>query len=124
MTDLRASAARVARVGCRGVRLLCLLLLAVPLSAQDLDPRAYAHVPVNGTFLVAGFAVSHGGVVTDPALPVTDINVTVETPSLGLARSFSRAGAPSFASVPTSAHSPSGGRRAGSRGPRPPGSLA
>ncbi len=44
MTDVRASAARAARVGCRGARLLCLLLLAAPLSAQDLDPRAYAHV--------------------------------------------------------------------------------
>jgi hypothetical protein len=43
--------------------LLFLLLLAAPLSAQDLDPRAYAHVPVNGTFLVTGFSVSHGAVV-------------------------------------------------------------
>jgi hypothetical protein len=69
--------------------LLCLLLLAAPLSAQDLDPRAYARVPVGGTFLVAGFAVSHGGIVSDPALPVTDIDATVETTSLGIARSFS-----------------------------------
>ena len=60
---------------------LCLLLLAVPSPAQDLDPRAYVNVPVNGTFLVAGFAVSHGAVVTDPSLPLTDINATVETPS-------------------------------------------
>jgi len=72
-----------------GVGLLCLLLLAAPLSAQDLDPRAYANVPVNGTFLIWGFAVSHGGVVSDPTLPVTDINATVETPSVGVARSFS-----------------------------------
>jgi hypothetical protein len=86
------------------VGLLCLLLLAAPLSAQDLDPRAYAHVPVNGTFLVAGFALSHGGVVTDPAIPVTDINATVETPSLGVARSFSLFGktAQAFGAVPYS----------------------
>jgi hypothetical protein len=104
MTDSHASFAPVVRVGCRGVRLLCLLLLAAPLSAQDLDPRAYARVPVNGTFLVAGFAVSHGGVVTDPALPVTDINATVETPSLGLARSFSLFGktAQAFGALPYS----------------------
>jgi len=69
--------------------LCCLLLCAAPLSAQDLDPRSYAHVPVNGTFLVSGFSLSHGGVVTDPSLPISDINATVETPSLGLARSFS-----------------------------------
>ena len=65
-----------------------LLVVAAPLSAQDLDPRAYAHVPVNGTFLIWGFAVSHGGVVSDPTLPVTDINATVETPSIGVGRSF------------------------------------
>ena len=68
---------------------LCLLLLAAPLSAQDLDPRAYANVPVNSTFLVTGFALSHGGVVTDPTLPVTDIDATIETPSFAVARSFS-----------------------------------
>lgn len=33
------------------VSMLCLLLLAAPVSAQDLDPRAYARAPVNGTFL-------------------------------------------------------------------------
>ena len=76
------------RAGCAGVVLLCLLAIAAPLSAQDLDPRAYAHVPVNGTFLIWGFAVSHGGVVSDPTLPVTDVNATVETPSIGVGRSF------------------------------------
>jgi hypothetical protein len=68
---------------------LCLLLATAPLSAQDLDPRSHARVAVNGTFFVAGFSVSHGGVVSDPTLPVTDIDATVETPSLGLGRSFS-----------------------------------
>jgi hypothetical protein len=87
-----------------GLRTLCLLLLAAPLSAQDLDPRAYANVPVNATFLVTGFAVSHGGIVSDPALPVTDINATVETPSLGVARSFSLFGktAQAFVAMPYS----------------------
>ena len=55
MTVLRTPCARLARVGCPGVGVLFLLLLAAPLCAQDLDPRAYAHVPVNGTFLVTGF---------------------------------------------------------------------
>jgi len=84
--------------------LIGLLFFAASLSAQDLDPRAYAHVPVNGTFLVAGFALSHGGVVTDPAIPVTDINATVETPSLGVARSFSLFGktAQAFGALPFS----------------------
>ncbi len=69
--------------------MLALLLVAMPVAAQDLDPRAYAKAPVDVTIFIAGLAVSHGGVVTDAALPVTDINATVEAPSLGAARTFS-----------------------------------
>ncbi len=81
-----------------------LLLIAAPLAAQDLDPRSYAHAPVNGTFLITGFSLSHGGVVTDPTVPVTDVNATVETPSLGLGRSFNLFGktAQAFAALPYS----------------------
>jgi hypothetical protein len=83
---------------------VCLLLVAAPLAAQDLDPRSYAHVPVNGTFLITGFSLSHGGVVTDPTVPVTDISATVETPSVGVARSFSLFGktAQAFGALPYS----------------------
>jgi hypothetical protein len=81
-----------------------LLLLAAPLWAQDLDPRAYANIPVNGTFLSVGFGLSHGGVLTDPTLPVTDIKATIETPSLGVGRSFSLFGktAQAFGALPYS----------------------
>jgi hypothetical protein len=100
-------AARRGRVGCllrAGAVVACFLFLAAPLAAQDLDPRAYARAPVNGTFLVTGFALSHGGVVTDPTVPVTDVNATVETPSVGLGRSFSLFGktAQAFAALPYS----------------------
>ena len=80
------------------------LFTAAALSAQDLAPRAYANVPVNGTFLVVGLGVSHGGVVSDPTLPVTDVSATVETPSIGVARSFSLFGrtAQAFGALPYS----------------------
>lgn len=57
--------------------------------AQDLDPRAYARVPVNFTTLIAGFSYSSGGVVTDATLPVKNVQATVQTPSVGIAHSFS-----------------------------------
>jgi hypothetical protein len=76
------------RFRCAAAGVLCLLLAAAPLSAQDLDPRAYARVPVNGWFLVGGFAWSKGAVLTDPTLPLTDVDATVETPSVGVAHSF------------------------------------
>ena len=84
--------------------LLCLLLCTVPVWAQDLDPRAYARVPVDATLLVSGFSVSHGGVVSDVSLPLTDVHATVETPSLGIARTFSLFGltAQAFAALPYS----------------------
>ncbi len=96
------------RLAAAGV--LSLALLAAPASAQDLDPRAYANVPINATFLVTGFALSHGGVVTDPTLPVTDIDATVETPSIGLAHSFSLFGktAQAFGALPYSGAQASG----------------
>jgi len=96
--------APVPRGLCAAAAVLCLLFFAAPLSAQDLDPRAYARAPVNGTFLSIGFAVSHGGVVSDPTLPVTDINATVETPSIGVGRTFSLFGktAQAFGALPYS----------------------
>lgn len=56
---------------------------------QDLDPRAYARIPVNATTLITGFSYQYGDVVTDPTLPVKNIAATVLAPSVGVARSFS-----------------------------------
>jgi len=66
-----------------------LLLITFPMVAQDLDPRAYARVPIHATTLVTGFSYSFGGVVTDPTLPVQNIEAHVQTPSIGIAHSFS-----------------------------------
>jgi hypothetical protein len=66
------------------------LLLMVEVSqAQDLDPRAYARIPVNVTVLIAGFGYSHGGIVTDATLPVEDMTAKIGSPSIGAVHSFS-----------------------------------
>jgi hypothetical protein len=93
---------RKRRIACM-VALLCVSPLW-PAAAQDLDPRAYVHVPVDGTFLVWGLGVSHGGIVSDPTLAITDVHATVTTPSLGVARSFTLFGqtAQAFGAVPFS----------------------
>lgn len=84
--------------------LLALLLGASPGSAQDLDPRAYARIPVNGTVLVAGLSLSDGGVVTDATAPIQGLEATVVSPVLGVARSFALFGgtAQAFVSLPYS----------------------
>lgn len=65
-----------------------LLIVAKPAVAQDLDPRAYAKVPVDFTVATAGFSVSSGGVVTDPTLPVANVHANVWTPSVGVVQTF------------------------------------
>jgi outer membrane putative beta-barrel porin/alpha-amylase len=101
--DSNAGSVRTRKYGGTFSLSACLsLLLTTPVSAQDLDPRAYAKVPVDATLFISGFAVSHGGVLTDPTLPVTDIDATIETPSFGAARTFSLFGrtAQAFGVVP------------------------
>lgn len=80
------------------------LVVAASLQAQELDPRAYAHVPVGATFFIWGLGLSHGGVLTDPTAPVEDVNATIETASFGVARSFGLAGktAQAFVALPYS----------------------
>ena len=93
------------RLNVRTLSLVVVLVsLAGRLSAQDLDPRAYARVPVGVTGLVAGFNYTYGGVVTDPTSPIQDLKATVETPLLGLARTFDLFGLTSqaFVAVPFS----------------------
>jgi len=68
--------------------ILLLLMIEVSL-AQDLDPRAYARIPVDVTVLIAGFGYSHGGIVTDATLPLENLNADIESPSVGAVHSFS-----------------------------------
>jgi hypothetical protein len=68
---------------------LTLLFFAIPICAQDLDPRAYAHIPVDITIAIAGFSYSHGGILTDATSPIQELQATVRTPTLGIGRSFS-----------------------------------
>jgi hypothetical protein len=71
---------------------LCFITTALTANAQDLDPRAYIKAPVRGTILIAGFAHSEGGVLTDPTLPLEDLKATVNVASLGIAHTFSLLG--------------------------------
>jgi hypothetical protein len=76
-----------------------LLILAEESRAQDLDPRAYARIPVNVTVAVAGFSYSDGGIVTDATLPLEDLHAKIGTSSLAVVHSFSLLGKTAQASV-------------------------
>jgi hypothetical protein len=60
--------------------------------AQDLDPRAYARIPVNVTVVVAGYGYLHGGIVTDATLPLQDLQAEIGSPSVAVVHSFSLLG--------------------------------
>jgi hypothetical protein len=72
----------------RSAAVLTLLAVAAPACAQQLEPRAYANLPVGLNFLVAGYAHSQGDVLSDPSLPVSDASAKVDTLILGYLRSI------------------------------------
>jgi len=71
---------------------LALIGAADCVSAQELEPRAYANAPVGLNFLIAGYGYSEGGLVTDPAIPLNNANIRIHSEVLAYARSFSALG--------------------------------
>jgi len=72
----------------RSILSFCLGACALLSRGQDLDPRAYSRVPINGTVVIAGFAYSTGGVVTEPSIAIEDLKASLQIPSLAVVRSF------------------------------------
>ena len=79
---------------CRFAALLALsvLLGRRPCHAQEIEPRAYSPSPSGVNFLLAVAGHSEGGVLTDPSLPVTDIEAKIGALAFGYGRTFGIAG--------------------------------
>ena len=58
-------------------------------SAQDLEPRAYANLPIGLNFVVGGYGYAQGALATDPSLPLRDAELDVHTFLVAYARSLS-----------------------------------
>jgi hypothetical protein len=56
--------------------------------AQEIEPRAYSPSPSGVNFVLAVGAHSEGGVLTDPSLPVTDIDAKIDALVTGYGRTF------------------------------------
>jgi hypothetical protein len=68
---------------------LAFLVLAMTgAQAQHLEPRAYINTPVGTNFLIAGYTYSWGGLLSDPALPLTNAQLDIHAPLVAYARSF------------------------------------
>ncbi len=59
-----------------------------PAPSQEIEPRAFSPSPVGVTFVLIGAGRSTGGVLTDPSLPVDDVDAEIDAGVLGLGRSF------------------------------------
>jgi len=55
---------------------------------QNLEPRAYVNTPVGMNFLIAGYAFSEGGYSADPALPLENAQLYINTVVLAYARAL------------------------------------
>jgi hypothetical protein len=68
------------------------VLLVVTAHAQDMEPRAYSLAPVGTNFVIMDYSYLRGGVLTDPSVPVTDINAKIDAYILAYAHSFGLTG--------------------------------
>jgi len=81
-------------MGCRALQsvafaLTAAMALAGHAKAQEMEPRAFSPNPVGMTFVLAGAARSTGGILTDPSLPVDDVNATIDAGLVGVGHTFS-----------------------------------
>ena len=71
--------------------LACVLGIS-PVSAQELEPRAYSPAPVGLNFALVAYGRSTGEVLTDPSLPIQDIEAKLNVGVAGYGRTFGIAG--------------------------------
>jgi hypothetical protein len=66
------------------------LILAVATSAhaQDIEPRAYSNAPIGVNFLGGGYIYTRGSLPTDPAVPLTNSDLTTSSAVLAYGHVF------------------------------------
>ncbi|WNC94789.1 transporter [Paraburkholderia sp. FT54] len=69
-----------------------LLLSAGTASAQELEPRTYSAAPAGTNFVVFSYTYLTGNVLTDPSLPVTNVQARINAFSAGYEHTFGLAG--------------------------------
>ena len=63
------------------IGVLCLAILAFApgrAATQEIEPRAFSPSPTGVTFVLIGAGQSSGGILTDPSLPVDDVDATCD----------------------------------------------
>src|SRR5688572_782889 len=73
--------------------------LASPAVAQEIEPRAFSPSPVGVTFVIAAAGRSTGGILTDPSLPVDDVEAEIDAGAIGVGHSFALLGRTASAAI-------------------------
>lgn len=68
------------------------LVLSGTLSAQDLEPRRWGHLPLGANFAGLGYIRTDGDIALDPVLRLTDVEVAMDTAALKYIRTFELCG--------------------------------
>jgi hypothetical protein len=66
---------------------------------QEIEPRAYSPSPTGVTFVGLGLGYSTGAVLTDPTLPVQDVEAELNYAGVGVGRTFGLFGRAANASI-------------------------
>src|SRR5215831_3654380 len=61
-------------------------------AAQEMEPRAYSRAPVGTQFVLLTYGYQTGDVLTDPSLPLKDVQVKLHSSAFGYGRTFDLAG--------------------------------
>jgi hypothetical protein len=65
-----------------------LLVEVGPVSAQEMEPRAYSPSPIGTNFLVAAYARTTGRISFDASLPITGVEATINSAFFAYDRTF------------------------------------
>ncbi|MBK7108054.1 MAG: hypothetical protein IPH61_02575 [Bacteroidetes bacterium] len=71
---------------------LYILIVIHSVSAQELEPRAYANLPKALNAIALGYTYTKGNVILDPSIPISDLEIVSHNVSAGYMRTFSIAG--------------------------------
>ena len=67
---------------------ISLIGIAMPVQAQDLEPRRWSQLPTGVNFFGAGIGYSEGDISLDPVLQIEDASVELSTIGISYVRSF------------------------------------
>jgi hypothetical protein len=72
----------------KAVLSMVLGLIYFSVFAQDLEPRAYANIPIGMNVLAVGYGYNTGNVLSDPSLPIQDFRINTHLLAVNYVHSF------------------------------------